>query len=89
MHITIAPHDCPAPSRRVNAACRAAESWFSEQLEIRRTFARLAPGAALTNRELAALLHVSKGEASKLVSRHPKLLRRKRSGRIVRISLQK
>ena len=87
MHVTIEPHECPAPTRRFDAACRAAKSWFSEQLEIRRTFARLAPGSAFTNRELAALMHVSKGESSKMVSRHPKLLRRKRLGRVVLISM--
>ena len=89
-HITIPPHDCqPAVrvSARVNAACRAAENWFSETLTIRQTFARLAPTAALTNAEFAALLRCSKGEASKLVSRHPKLLRRQRVGRHVRITI--
>tara|TARA_R110000868_G_scaffold19084_2_gene82614 strand:+ start:1334 stop:1507 length:174 start_codon:yes stop_codon:yes gene_type:complete len=56
-------------------------------MAIGRTFGRLGKGASLTNRELAVLMGVSKGEASKLVSRHPTLLRRQRTGRHVRITM--
>ena len=86
MHITIAEHSSQQKTPRYDAACRAAGRQFSERLLITRTLARLAPKAAVTNMELAVLLGCSAGQASKLVDRHPTLLRRRQSGRYVAIT---
>lgn len=72
---------------RVDAVMRNIGAWHREQIELRKAMYKA--GKAVTNGELAKVLGVSPGEASKRVSAHPELFRRERRGREVKISLRR
>ena len=85
MHTTSTAHDRQADYHWPTVH-RGIIKKIAERETIIYSLNRLAPGAAVSNKELAALLGCSAGQASKLVDRHPKLLRRQKCGRSVAIT---
>lgn len=86
MQTTITSPVCQPRSGRYAAAMAAACRKYEERSALKRVIRRFA-GGHVSNAELAFLLGVSKGQASKMVSRHADLVTRQKIGRSVFIAL--
>lgn len=73
---------------RLDATVSRVRAWNREQMDLRRILYQFPRHIRWTNGEFAALLGVSKGQASKIVTRHAAILVRERAGRYVQIGLR-
>ena len=86
MQTTITAPACQPRSGRYAAAMAAACRKYEERSALKRVLRRFA-GGHVSNAELAFLLGVSKGQASKMVGRHADLVTRQKIGKRVFIGL--
>lgn len=73
---------------RIDGTINRVRTWHREQIAIRKVMYQFPRDVRFSNEELAALFGVSRGEASKMVSRHEAILIRERVGRSVQIGLR-
>lgn len=73
---------------RLDTVMRNLRVWNREQIAIRRVMYQFPREVRFTNEEFASLFGVSRGEASKMVTRHEAILIRERVGRSVQIGLR-
>lgn len=74
-----------SPEQKTDRLSRLIERWRREVTLLRQTFYRC---RELSVTELSSILRCSPSAASQLVSRHPRLLYRRRQGRHVYVSLR-
>lgn len=73
---------------RIDQTINRVRAWHREQIAIRKIMYQFPRNVRFTNEELASLFGVSRGEASKMVTRHEAILTRERVGRAVQIGLR-